>query len=44
MGKTHPIDGVREQMEGSTKVLVLDSGPRNLLNRDGHPPAAHPAG
>ena len=28
------IHGVHEQMEGSTKVLTLGSGPRNLLNRD----------
>jgi enoyl-CoA hydratase/carnithine racemase len=34
MRETDPIDGVREQMEGSTKVLTLDSGPRNLLNPD----------
>jgi enoyl-CoA hydratase/carnithine racemase len=34
MRETHPIDGVREQMAGSTNVLTLDSGPQNLLNRD----------
>jgi enoyl-CoA hydratase/carnithine racemase len=34
MKKTNPIRGVREQMEGSTKVLTLDSGPRNLLKPD----------
>jgi enoyl-CoA hydratase/carnithine racemase len=32
MSETSPIRGVREQMEGSTMVLTLDSGPRNLLN------------
>lgn len=34
MRETHPIDGVREQMAGSTRVLILDSGPQNLLNHD----------
>ena len=34
MGKTNQIHGVRGRMEGTTKVLALDSGPRNLLNRE----------